>query len=830
MSATSGSKAATRERVESWSGQSIPRKEDGRLVQGEGSFIDDLGLHGQGYAWFVRSPYAHARIVSVDTSAAVALEGVYAVLTGEEAREMCVVPFFQIAPGDGARIEEWPLAVDKVRYQGDAVAVVLADSRDTARDAAELVEVEYEPLAVVVDGVEAVEHAAPVLHEKAGTNVAWHGVYDYGDIDFALEHADHVVKIDRLHFHRFSSTPLECNGAVVDWDKGSGVIDVKSNIQMPMFAAMVIGPSLGVAINKFSFSSRDIGGAFGNKIGFYPQIAALALLSKKAGRPAKWTEYRTEHMLSSTHGNERTFLDIEVPVMADGTILGVKARAVDDVGAYLHYEPLGAVIWSQVLTGCYKFKNVKVDFTSALTNKCPVAPNRGYSRMQQLWMLERVIDIVAHELDFDPVALRKLNFVQPEDYPYQTPNGCVYDSGNLPLSLDMALELADVETWRRRQSEMGTGTGKRIGIGIGSTLDSGTNNFGQARIVNPDLPFSGNGEAAFAKLDLYGEVNINVGTTPQGQGHETTSAQVAADILNMSPNDVTVTIGFDQAHNATGGFSGTYASQFAVTGLGAVMGATAKLRDEILEVGAFALQAPKDDLELRDGACLVKGDPSRSIPFIGIANLIYTNNAMLPSELSSRIDLNCRYVYIPPFEVPDVERKMGNLTLTYASQIHVCVVEVDEETGVVEILSYVAVDDCGKRINPQIVEGQVHGAVGLGIAAALYEAFEYDEDGQLQEPSFYEYHVGTAMDIPDIRTGNIESPSPFTPNGAKGMGEGGGAAVHTICSALQDALGKDGAIVFDSHNTWERVYQLLQSSQGNEPRGVRVISREGGAA
>lgn len=830
MSANSRSKADTRERVESWSGKSVPRKEDGRLVQGEGSFIDDLGMHGQGYAWFVRSPYAHARIVSVDPSAALALEGVYAVLTGDEAREMCVVPFFQIAPGDGARIEEWPLAVDKVRYQGDAVAVVLADSRDTARDAAELVEVEYEPLAVVVDGVEAVEHAAPVLHEKAGTNVAWHGVYDYGDIDFALEHADHVIKIDRLHFHRFSSTPLECNGAVVDWDKGSGVIDVKSNIQMPMFAAMVIGPSLGVAINKFSFSSRDIGGAFGNKIAFYPQIAALALLSKKAGRPAKWTEYRTEHMLSSTHGNERTFLDIEVPVMADGTILGVKARAVDDVGAYLHYEPLGAVIWSQVLTGCYKFKNVKVDFTSALTNKCPVAPNRGYSRMQQLWMLERVIDIVAHELDFDPVALRKLNFVQPEDYPYETPNGCVYDSGNLPLSLDMALELADVDTWRRRQSEMGTGKGKRIGIGIGSTLDSGTNNFGQARIVNPDLPFSGNGEAAFAKLDLYGEVNINLGTTPQGQGHETTSAQVAADILNMSPNDVTVTIGFDQAHNAVVGFSGTYASQFAVTGLGAVMGAVAKLRDEILEVGAFALQAPKDDLELRDGACLVKGDPSRSIPFIGIANLIYTNNAVLPRELSAKIDLNCRYVYVPPFEVPDVERKMGNLTLTYASQIHVCVVEVDEETGVVEILSYAAVDDCGKRINPQIVEGQVHGAVGLGIGAALYEAFEYDEDGQLQEPSFYEYHAGTAMDIPDVRTGNIESPSPFTPNGAKGMGEGGGAAVHTICSALQDALGKDGAVVFDSHNTWERVYQLLQSSKGNEPRGVHVITREAGPA
>ena len=828
MSATSSSRVTTRERAAPWSGQSVSRKEDGRLVQGEGSFIDDLGMHGQGYAWFVRSPYAHARIVSVDPSPARAMEGVYAVLTGEDVREMCEVPFFQIAPGDGGRIEEWPLAVDKVRYQGDAVAVVLADSRDTARDAAELVEVEFEPLAVVVDGVEAAEHGAPVLHEEAGTNVAWHGTFDFGDIDWALENADHVVKIDRLHFHRFSSTPLECNGAVVDWDRGSGAVEVKSNLQMPLFAAMVIGPTLGVPINKFSFSSRDIGGAFGNKIAFYPQIAALALLSKKAGRPAKWTEYRTEHMLSSTHGNERTFLDIEVPVMADGTILGVKARAYDDVGAYLHYEPLGGVIWSQVVPGCYKFKNVRVDFTTTLTNKCPVSPNRGYSRMQHLWMVERIVDIVAHELDFDPVELRKTSYVQPEDYPYETPNGCVYDSGDLPLSLDMALELVDVDAWRQRKRELGTGNGKRIGIGIGSTLDSGTNNFAQARVINPDLPFSGNGEAAFAKLDLYGEVNINLGTTPQGQSHETTSAQVAADILNISPNEVTVTTGFDQAHNSYVGFSGTYASQFAVTGLGAVMGAVEKLRDEILEVASFALQAPKDELELSSGNCMVKGDPTRSIPFMGIANLVYTNNAVLPLELRSKVDLNCRYVYVPPFEMPDIERKMGNLTLTYASQIHVCVVEIDEDTGVVEILAYAAVDDCGKRINPAIVEGQVHGAAGLGIGAALHESFEYDEDGQLQEPSFYEYHAGTAMDIPDIRSGSIESPSPFTPNGAKGMGEGGGAPLHAVCNAVQDALGKDDAIVFDSHNSWERVYQLLGSGERNEPRGVSVISRTEG--
>jgi len=812
----------------SWSGQRLPRKEDGRLVQGQGSFIDDRGMHRQGYAWFVRSPYGHARITSLDCSAAQALDGVYAVLTGEEARAMCAVPFFAIAPEPAERIEEWPLAVGKVRYQGDAVAVVLAESRDLARDAAELVEVEYEPLPTVVDAVAAAQESAPVLHDEAGSNIAWHGQFAWGDIDWALENADHVIKIDRLHFHRFSSTPLECNGAVVDWNEGSGMVTVESNYQMPMFAAMVIGPTLGVPINKFSFSSRDIGGAFGNKIGFYPQIAALALLSRKAGRPAKWTEYRTEHMLSAGHGNERTFLDIEVPVMADGTILGFKVRAFDDAGAYLHYEPLGAVIWSQVVPGCYKVKHVSVDYTETLTNKCPTVPNRGYSRMQHLWLVERIVDIVARELKMDPVELRKRNYVQPEDYPYETPNKCVYDSGDLPRSLDIALELIRADYWRERQAELGSGSGKRIGIGIGSTLDSGTNNFGQARIINPALPFSGNGEAAFAKLDLYGEVNINIGTTPQGQGHETTAAQVAADILGVSPDAVTVSTGFDQAHNTYVGFSGTYASQFAVTGLSAVMGAAKLLRDQIIRLAAFALQAEEGDIELVDGSCRVIGDEERAIPFIGIANFAYTNNAVLPEALRQGVDLNCRYVYVPPFEVPDLERKTGNLTLTYSSQIHACVVEIDEETGQVELLQYAAVDDCGRRINPQIVEGQVHGAAGLGIGAALYETLEYDEEANLLEPSFYEYHATTAMDLVDIACGDIESPSPFTPNGAKGMGEGGGAPLHTLCSAIQDALGPGDAIVSDSHNPPERVYWLLRSGTEGKERGVSVTSRRPG--
>ncbi|MGH8875718.1 MAG: xanthine dehydrogenase family protein molybdopterin-binding subunit, partial [Acidimicrobiia bacterium] len=502
----------------------------------------------------------------------------------------------------------------------------------------------------------------------------------------------------------------------------------------------------------FDFVSQDIGGGFGIKINLYQQTAALALLSKKAGVPVKWTETRSEHHLTAGHGNERTFLDLEVPVMSDGTMLGFKCRAVDDGGAYLHYEPLGTVIWAQVLPGCYQWKHVQVDYTQSVTNKCPTVPNRGYSRLQHLWMIERVVDTVARELGFDPVEFRKLNYIQPEDYPYETPNGCVYDSGDLPTCLDKALALIGYDAWRKRQKEA-EGTGRRIGIGIGTTLDSGTNNFGQARIVNPALPFSGNGEAATARLDLYGEVVVSIGTTPQGQAHETTAAQVAADILGMSPEQVRVTAGFDKANTAYVGFSGTYASQFAVTGINAVIGATEKLRGEITRVAAAALQASEDEIEVAEGFARLIDDPEAAIPFIGIANMVYANIAVLPRELAESVTLNCRHHYVAPFEVPDVEKKRGELTLTYASQTHACVVEIDEETGQLEILDYAAVDDCGTRINPQIVEGQVHGATAHGIGAALKEAFIYNhETGQLLNANFFYYQAATALDLPHIKT------------------------------------------------------------------------------
>ena len=811
------------DRLGAWSGKSVPRKEDKRLLKGQGAFVDDLWMHRQGYVHFVRSPHAHARITAIDVSRCEAVPGVYATLTGEEVGEL-QQPYFQMAPEPAGLMRDYCIAVGKARYMGEPVAAVLAESPELARDAAELVEVTYEPLPPVVDGIATIEPDAPVLHEEIGSNVGWHGVYDYGDVDWALENADHVVRIDRLHFHRFSSTPLETSGALVNWDPGTGVVEFRTNNQMPMFAAMFIGPAIGLGIDHMQFSSQDIGGGFGIKITSYTYLTALALLSRKAGRPVKWSESRWEHLAASAHGNERTFLDVEVPVMSDGTILGFKVRAFDDAGAYLRYEPLGAVIWAQVVPGNYRFKHVRVDYTETLTNKCPVGPNRGYSRLQHLWLIERIVDIVAHELDFDRVELRKLNYVQPEEFPYETPNGCIYDSGDYPAMLDRALELIDYEGALKRQRES-AGSAKRIGIGIGSTLDSGTNNFGQSRIINPALPFSGNGEAAVVRLDLYGEVAVTIGTTPQGQGHETTAAQVTADILGMSPDQVHVAAGYNKAANTYVGFSGTYASQFAVTGLGAVMGAAEKLRGEIIKVGACMLGAEESEIELADGFVRLAANPDAAIPFIGIAATVFANVAELPGELADSVTLNCRYVYRPPFTVPDHETKTGKLTLTYASQVHAAVVEIDDETGQVTILDYAAVDECGRKINPKIVEGQVHGAAGHGIGAALYESFEYDSDGQLRNSTFMDYHAATSLDVPSIRYDDIECPSPFTPNGAKGMGEGGGAPLSTICAAIADALPAGAHVVYDSHNNSERVYELLRSATSGAPRGVEVISR-----
>jgi CO/xanthine dehydrogenase Mo-binding subunit len=548
----------------------------------------------------------------------------------------------------------------------------------------------------------------------------------------------------------------------------------------------------------------------------------MCLLARKLNRAVQWTEWRTEFHLSMSHGAERFFRDTEVAVKNDGTLLGFRTRALDDAGAFTRYEPLGGVIWAQVAPGMYRWKNIRLEFTQVVTNKGPCSPNRGYSRMQHLWFTERVIDIVASELALDPVAVRKLNYIRSDEMPYTTPNGCVYDSGDYTAMLDRALELIGYDSFAARRAQAAS-AGKLLGLGIGSTLDSGTNNFAQSRMINPELQFSGNNEVATVKLDIFGELVVTLGTTPQGQGHETTASMVVADILGVDPGAVNVRTGHDSYWNSHAGFSGTYASQFAVTGLSAVKGAAERLADDIRRLAAEVLGAAgPDDIVLEGGMARRRDNPEAALPFFAVGAIVNANNAVL-SEEARQITLNQRYVYVPPFALPDLERKYGNLTLTYASQVHAAIVELDPETGSYEIVDYAAVDDCGTRIHPQIVEGQVMGALAHGLGAATHETFTYDDEGNLLTPNFYDYHVPHALDVPPLRTDAIESPSPFSPLGTKGMGEGGGAGIHTVCAALQSALAAAGAaIVTDSCNPPHRVYELLADPAASR-RGVRVV-------
>jgi len=808
-----------------WVGQALPRKEENRLLRGRGKFTDDIKLREMLYLRFVRSPYAHAKITSISTLAAEAVPGVVCALTGAEIASL-TQPFIEIGPEPFAKIKDYPLGVSKVRYQGEPVAAVLAESPALADDAAELVQVEYEALDPVVDAEEALRNQS-ILHDEAGTNQVWNGVFEYGDVEQAFKDASYVVNIDRLHFHRFSSTPLENNVIIAQWNPKDDRIYYFCNNSFPSFAIQFLAAHLQIPIDRIRCETSDIGGSFGIKITSYPQMAVCALASRKAGgRPVKWVETRSEHMTSSAHGNERTFRDTRVALDKNGVITAIASRHIDDCGAYPRYEPLGCVIWSQVFPGVYRFKNARIDFTQAVTNKCPVGPNRGYSRMQHLWFLERVVDICAHELGIPADEMRLRNYIRPEEFPYTTPNGCVYDSGNYPKMLELAKERIGWAEWKKKQAAAQK-EGRFIGIGIGTTLDSGTNNFGQSQIVNPGLPYSGNSQGANCKLDIYGEVVVAVGSCPQGQGHETTAAQVVADVLNIHPDMVTVRTGFDTERNVHTGFSGTYASQFAVSGLSAVHGAAQKLKMEMKRLAAFALQAKEDDLEFGVGAQgpeMRARSAAKSINYWGLANLVNANSAALPPELYE-LTLNCRYVWRAPFKVPDKQKKYGNLTMTYAAQLHIAVVEIERDTFIPHILDYVAVDDCGTVINPPIVEGQVYGATAHGIGAALMETCVYDAVGNMLTSTFSDYTPITALNMPKVKYGHIATPSPHSYSGAKGMGEGGAAPVHTISAALQDALFASGIVIDDSFNNADSLFRAMTGREISQAAKLVKVER-----
>jgi 2-furoyl-CoA dehydrogenase large subunit len=785
------------------------RKEDARLVCGKGRFVDDEPTGTDLHLRLVRSPYAHARILGIDVTQAKALPGVVCVQTGQDIAASSQ-KFPQMAPAPANQIVDLCMAVDKVRFQGEPVVAIAATSAAIAADAAELVRIDYEPLPAVMDAVESLQ-GNTLLHEQVGSNRVFSDVFEWGDVEGAFAAADVVVRIDHLKFHRFSSTPLEGYAARVTWEPG-GRVDMLCNLIQPGVAMKFIAPALGVSPEQLRIRTQDIGGGFGIKQNLYPYLVVAALVSRKAGhRPVRWAETRTEHLQASAHGNERTFLDTEVALRADGEVLAVRSRHVDDCGAYPRYEPLGCVIWSQVAPAAYRLKNLRIDMQQAVTNKCPVGPNRGFSRMQHVWFFERLIDICGRELGIPADTMRQRNYVPT--FPWTTPNGCVYDSGDYFAMLDMAKSMIGWEDWQGKLEAM-RAQGRMVGMGIGTTLDSGTNNFGQSRIINPNSPFTGNSEVANVRVGVDGRITVAVGSVPQGQGHETVAAQVVAEALGISPDWVLVQPGFDTDRNTHTSHSGTYASQFAVTSLGAIHGAVQALKAELRRLAAHDLGLPPDELiftEHQGVPAVLSADRQRGRSLAELAARVNTQTAGLPAELAD-LTLNVRHVYRAPFELPDTSRKYGNLTLTYAAQVHIAVVEIDPDTHNLQVLDYAVVDDCGRVINHAIVTGQVHGAAAHGLGAVLMEHLRYDEYGNLATSTFSDYCPITMLNMPTLKYRNYESPSPFTFNGAKGMGEGGGGPLHAMSAAVQDAVWSRGAVVAHSHLPPSDLYDLVRGT------------------
>ncbi|MEM2095405.1 MAG: xanthine dehydrogenase family protein molybdopterin-binding subunit [Candidatus Caldarchaeum sp.] len=785
-----------------WVGRPLKRYEDKRLISGKGTFTEDINLPGMVHAAILRSPYAHAYIKKIDTSKAESMPGVLKVITGREVA-LLTNPYPQIAPPPADRIRDYCMAVDKVRYMGEPVAAVVAEDFYTAYDALERIEVEYEVLPAVVDGEKAVSPSSPTVHEELGSNVVWHGVYNYGDVEGALKEADVVIE-EHLKFDRYSAIPLENNVVVADYHSQNDLMTIYANNQMPMVVGFMISVALKRPLNKIRLVSYDIGGGFGTKINNYTYMTLIGLLSQLVKRPVKWVETRRENLLaSSSHCNERTF-HVQAAFRRDGTLLGMKVRAIDDIGAYPRYEPLGAVIWAQVSCNVYRFKNLFVDFQTVTTNKCPTGPVRGYSRLQHMWMIERVMDIAAKRLGIDPVKIRMRNFIRPEEMPYTSPSGCVYDGGDYPTATQKVCELINYEKWlgvKKQNSDRR----KKIGIGFGVTLDSGSNNFGQVKIINPHFPMSGGSEAAWVKIDNMGNVIAAVSSSPQGQGHETVVRQLVADELGVHPDSVTVLIGFDSFANPFSGHSGTYASRFAALGATALVKAARMVREKVIQIAAGLLSVDPKDVSIVNGEATTR-DGGKKMPLWQIANVAWSNLMLLPKGLEP--GLFAHAVYAPEFTYPSPEEKKANLTLTYSYQVHAAVVEVDTETGMVKVLDYAIVDDCGKEINPLIVRGQVVGSAFNAYAAALYENFEYSEDGQLLNSSLMDYLAPTATDVPMFeKVVSLETPSLASPLGTRGVGEGGGSPLAAIAAAVEDAL---GVKLSNSHIKPMTLWELLK--------------------
>ena len=770
-------------------GSRAPRKEDPKLITGRGTFTDDVTLPGMVYVSLVRSPHAHARIRRIDAAAARKVTGVVAVLTGKDAEAAGVLPCFITVPSMNSS-KHMPIATDKARYVGDAIAAVVADTRQAAKRAADTVTVDYEPLPVVVDATNALEAGAPILHEELGTNLVFTYPVKGGDIDKAFRDAEATVKL-RIVNQRLIPNAIEPRSVVAKFEAGE--LTVWSTTQIPHFVQLIVALNLGLSQNKVRVIAPEVGGGFGSKLQVYAEELLVAHLAKTLGRPVKWTEDRREGYLATIHGRDLV-QDVELGAKRDGTVLGVRIRTVANMGAYLQaFAPaIPTILHAFIIPGAYRIPAFDCEVRGAYTNTTPVDAYRGAGRPEATLAIERAMDRLADEIGMDPAEVRRKNFVPPDAFPFTTISGITYDSGDYAPALDRALVMSDYKTFPARRAEAKS-RGKYRGIGLSSYVEI----CGLAPSkANAALGVGWGGyESARIRVHPTGAVQVFTGTSPHGQGHETSWAQIAADALGVSPDDIEVRHG--DTFESPGMGVGTFGSRSLAVGGVAVHNAAQKIREKVIQIGAHLLEASPADVVVQGGKVFVKGVPEKAKAFGEISMAAY-----LASNLPEGMEpgLEATTYYDPP-----------NFTFPFGT--HVAEVEVDPETGSVELIRYSACDDCGRQVNPMIVEGQLHGGITQGIGQALYETAVYDTNGQLLTGSMMEYHVPTAADVPAFALDHTVTLTKTNPLGVKGIGEAGTiGSTPAVVNAVIDALSPLGVTHLDMPLTAERVWRAIRTA------------------
>jgi len=772
-------------------GAKIHRREDPRLVTGNGRYVDDHTRTRVAHLAVVRSPLPHARIKSIDVAAAKAAPGVVAVYTQADIAPV-IAGVMPVAPAFVAEKktvpDRYPIAKDEIAYQGEPVAVVVAETRQQAVDAANLVDVDLEALPAVTDIFQALE-GKTLAHTDLPDNIAWDLTY-IPEADAAFAEADVVVK-ERIHQQRLSPSPMEPRGVLAEWEGGNDTLTIWISSQNPHFVRLFMAGAVGLPEAKIRVISPDVGGGFGSKISMYPEDYLVTAAAKLLRRPVKWTETRTEN-LQNTYAGRGQVYDVELAGKRDGTMLGLKVTQWLDAGAYVGtfgaFQPVACLLSG----GAYNFKQIAARTVGLLTNRIPTDPYRGAGRPEATHLIERMVDLFAAEIGADPGEVRRKNFIR--EFPYTNPFGLVYDSGNYEGSMDKALQLVGYDELRRKQAE-GRQQGKLLGIGLSTWIE--ICGFGPSAATAPATGGLALVEAAQVRVFPTGSVAVYVGTHSHGQGHDTTFPQLVADSLGVPIEAIELRHG-DTAEGPAFGY-GTYGSRSLAVGGMAVRMACNKVIEKGKKMAAHLLEAAEEDVVFEHGAYQVKGSPDRAKALGEVAFASYGTG--LPEGYEHGLEA------VAFFDPPN---------FTWPFGAHICVVEVDPDTGSVDLQKYVAVDDCGTVINPMIVDGQVHGGIVQGIAQALFEEMVYDpETGQLRTGTFLDYGMPTANEIPELITDRTVTLSPSNELGVKGIGEAGTiAASIAVINAICDALAPLGIKHVDMPASPDRLWKQIQEARG----------------